>query len=478
MLARSTIWYLGAHIVSGAVSFLSIAVFTRILSPADFGLYGIVLAIVGVTNGFAVEWLRRGYLRLAPARCDGDRGSLFAVTLSLTLALCGLIALAATVWNATGLGLLGLSAPFVWLLIVLVAGRSVYDLVLAHLRAGFEVRWYGATLLGRAVLALLLGAGLGTQVGVTGVLIGLVAGWLLPSFVVLFKRVGNGCLRANALRKGGLAEIVQFSYPLIFVAGLEMSMQFSDRLLLSGLLGSEPAGFYTAVTDLVRNSLVFLMTVVSVAAFPILMRRHDLEGSDAGAGQLADNLVLLAGIAAPTAVALLLARHEITPIMVAAEYREAVLHALPLVVLVGLIFGFKAFYLDHVFHLAKRPGGMVLPGLLGLTVNLVVGYFAIREFGLLGAIYGSGLGYLAAMGMSWHRARRLICLRLPGLDLGKILLAAGVMGLAMSIVDFGEPVPNLIVKVGVGGLAYAALILLFNPRSIRQTVFATQPPER
>src|SRR4051794_22260988 len=62
--------YLVARGVPGIVAFLAIPVFTRLLTPDQYGRYALMLATVSVMNALLFQWLRLALVRYQPAYQD------------------------------------------------------------------------------------------------------------------------------------------------------------------------------------------------------------------------------------------------------------------------------------------------------------------------------------------------------------------------------------------------------------------------
>src|SRR5688500_16102015 len=59
--------YLVARGVPGLISFMAIPLFTRLLSPADYGRYALVAAAAALLNALIFQWLRLSMVRYLPA---------------------------------------------------------------------------------------------------------------------------------------------------------------------------------------------------------------------------------------------------------------------------------------------------------------------------------------------------------------------------------------------------------------------------
>src|SRR4051794_10850449 len=59
--------YLVARGLPGIIAFLAIPLFTRLLEPADYGRYALVIATASLINALVFQWLRLSLVRYLPA---------------------------------------------------------------------------------------------------------------------------------------------------------------------------------------------------------------------------------------------------------------------------------------------------------------------------------------------------------------------------------------------------------------------------
>src|SRR5215212_5265359 len=76
--------YLAARGLPGAIAFLAIPLFSRLLEPAQYGRYALVLAAVNVLNALLFQWLRLSLVRFLPGcgQGNGDAGGRLKSTLA------------------------------------------------------------------------------------------------------------------------------------------------------------------------------------------------------------------------------------------------------------------------------------------------------------------------------------------------------------------------------------------------------------
>src|SRR5256886_16121546 len=88
--------YLIARGLPGIITFLAIPTFTRLLDPADYGRYALVIATVSLLNALLFQWLRLSLVRYLPAYKD-NLAPLKSTLASATLLLVGAMGIIAGV---------------------------------------------------------------------------------------------------------------------------------------------------------------------------------------------------------------------------------------------------------------------------------------------------------------------------------------------------------------------------------------------
>jgi len=66
VLVRHSFIYALARGVPGIVNFLAIVIYTRMMTPGEYGQYALVIAAVGLIDSVLFQWIRLGLLRFLP----------------------------------------------------------------------------------------------------------------------------------------------------------------------------------------------------------------------------------------------------------------------------------------------------------------------------------------------------------------------------------------------------------------------------
>ena len=458
MLLKFTLIYGIGRGIPGIVNFLTIAIYTRLLTPDDYGYYALMVASVGLWNTVLFEWLRLGLLRLFPAQADEPRPLLATL-------LCGYAVIAALAAGVGGIAMVWAAdrafTVLVSLGLALLCAQAWFELNLELVRSQLSAVRYAHITAWRAVVALVCGvtlidAGLGGQGALLGVLVALVVS------VVPFVRETWREVRPAQANRLLLRELLAYGLPLTASLALNFVISSSDRYLIDWLLGTGATGVYAAGYDAVWHSLTLLMMTVNLAGYPIAVRALEQGGVAAARSQVQQNFLLLAVIAAPAATGIAVCAPAIGSVVLGPGFRESAVGLMPWVALGAVIARFKSYYVDLSFHLGRKTIGQVWVMLVGAVVNVVLNLWWIPLFGIYGAAYATIVAYAVALVLGLLAGRQAFPLPAPPLEALKPLLAAGVMAAALWPGRDETGLQALAWQLGLGGVVYSLGLLILD----------------
>lgn len=467
MLLRHSVIYLLARGLPGVINFLAIAIYTRLLSPEDYGRYALVIAGVGFFDVVFFQWLRLALLRFLPAHLEDPKPLLSTVLAGFTLLALltgGLGVLLAFLWpDITWRGLILLAVPLLW-------AQAWFELNLELARSKLQPWRYGLMSGLKAVSALGFGMVLVLWgVGAYGPLLGLLLGMLLVGLLGARRDWGGISLR-EGFSWVKVRPLVIYGLPFVASFALGFVVFSSDRFMLAWFLGEAAAGVYSAGYDLTWQTLGLLAAVINLAAYPLAVRAFESGGWDKARKQLEKNVSILLSVILPATAGFAVLSWPIANLVLGESFREVAL-LLPWIALANLIFSLKVYHADLAYQLSKRT--QYQAGIAGLAavVNLGLNLWWIPLFGMTGAAYATLVAYAVAMLASFVVGRALLPVPLPLLDLGKVAAATMVMTLVLLLLQgFGVEVRSpfwLFLSVAVGGLVYLAAVTFMNVAGVR-----------
>ena len=467
MLVRHSLAYIVTNLVAGLFGFATTLILTRLITPAEYGVFGLGVTLVYFASNLFFDWQATTYLRLGQG--DGDRARttgifvglfLVCVLLSLLLALPITLILPEAL---TGGRLVWFALPCLWCFAWFQFSVRVHMAALEPGRIMVMNVVRGAVgLIGAVTLAWITGNGAWT---------------LLASFA--------GALAGSLVRPGALMhfrapwrervivrDALAFGLPMALAFVISSVSPVINRVLLASMGSLDAAGFYSVGAVLVQNTIGLMAGGVGAAAYTLAVRAHETGQAGRAETQLASNFVLLLALLLPSAVGLAMVAPGLMPHLVGAAFVEPAVRLTPVVATATFIACMRAHHVDTAFHLARRTG--LLTWLFGLVavVELTLGVGLIPHFGYMGPAYAS----LAAMSFGWVLAftvaRRVHGLKLPFGEMIKVFTATAVMAVALDAL----PVTTDLVELGLailgGGLAYAVVVVGLDVMGLRALVLA------
>lgn len=423
MLLRHSAIYLLARGVPGILNFLAIAVYTRLLSPEEYGQYALVVAGVGLFNVVFFQWLRLALGRFFPS-CMHDPESLLSTTLAafiLLVGVTGILGLLILVfWPGKSQGMIIIALLYLWT-------QAWFDLNLTLVTIKLQPKRYGLLMGLKAIISITLGI-LFVLWGFKGFgpLLGLLLGVTIVG-VGLNRHVWSGL---RPVLHSYISPMLRYGLPLTATFALSFIVSSSDRFIIAWYLDKSAAGVYSASYDLGQQTLTLLMMIVNLAAYPLAVRALEQNGVVQAQKQLKQNATLLLAVAIPSTVGFVLLAPNITTIFLGTSFHREAVSLLPWLALATLLSGVRAYHFDLSFQLGRHTLGQVWVVGTAAILNVVLNLWWIPRFGIVGAAYATLAAYMLALLMSIKLGRKVFSIPFPFLDMAKIILASIFMGIA------------------------------------------------
>jgi O-antigen/teichoic acid export membrane protein len=466
MLLRHTSHYLVASAVSAVFGLLSTIVFTRLLSPADYGVYVIGVSTAGVIAAVLFTWVRYAAMRF---QSEGGGVDVRATTLAaycVSVACAPLAFLFVLLVGQHTIAQAGLAT-------MLALGLGLFELGQELLKARLQTRPYVLASVTRCVaaFAFCLPAAFFSASGsiqiiaaamayfVTAAIIAPVV-WRAPRASIEWSRLGVFLSLGVSLTLSGFL----FS----FHAAL-------DRLMIAWFLGDGAAGVYGASADLVRQMILVPAGSVAAAAVPLAVRAMAQGGAREADRQLRAGAELLLAILVPAVIGLALITPYLVALIMGPEFRQTAIQIIPILCFAWFFQSISQSYVHLSYHLAQRPGLVTVQGLLTLAVNMATLWPMIHAFGLVGAavslVVAEGAGTFFGFVLT-ARAHPLPSIWGPLARVGAAATAMGVVIVALQHIFYARSIFALAILILGGGVAYVISAALLNVAQSRNLALA------
>jgi O-antigen/teichoic acid export membrane protein len=470
MFWRGVLGYLPVNVVQGVVGLLTIVVFTRVMTPAQYGAYALAFSATSLVYTALFTWLEAAMARFhAPEAAAGRLPAHFATIYRtfLALALGFPLAAGAILWLVPAPAPLkaaigaGLASIVVRSLLKLaqerrraageVAGAAVIDVV--QTAGGFAIG---------AALALMGFGGAAPLVG-AGAAAGVCLVWALPSEI---RQGRGGAFEARRLRL-----YAAYGLPVALSLILSLVLATTDRFLLAAYLNEASVGAYHAGYSLANRTLDVIFIWLGMAGGPAAIAAFERGGAPALREAAAEQAAFMVALTLPAAAGLAFVARPLAELMIGPALREGAAHVTPWIAASAFLAGVTTYYFHTAFTLARRTRLLMLAMAVPALANLVLNAVLIPRLGLDGALWATLVSYVLGAGASWALGRRALALPIPSRALAASGLATLGMSLAVAAVPaVGGPV-ELFAKAMVGAGVYGLLAFALNVAGVRPAAF-------
>lgn len=393
-IRANMVWYSAPSFLAKGISFLLLPVYTRMLSPSEFGTAAVALAVGGILNLLIAPGIEGVYLRWAyRARALGEARELVAGTVVRIHLGCvvGAAALLLVLARPVSEVLMWGIPP--WPFFYIVLGTVGLSSLAAPLKASWRtqhradkvalVQIVHALIAAVAILIALLIL----RWGAISILLGdFVAGVLLLPLYLRAIREG--------IRTGFNASGFIVMLPIVLgVAGQTLAtwvLSGLDRVLLNRLAGASEVGLYTAAYQI--GAIIMLAAVVFNMEWKVLI--FDLAtGPTASRDVLRSLWTRSIGLFLIGGSLVSLLSGEIAARLLGAEYVSGG-KIIPLVVLLGVL-QVPVMFLNNASWAVQKVSQSTAASLAAAGVCLVANLVLIPRFGAAGAAWAGILAYTA-----------------------------------------------------------------------------------
>lgn len=476
-LGRHTLVYLLGRVGTGGVGLLTLVVFTRVLTPADYGRYAVLVAVASLISAGGFEWLRQCLVRFGTGTgTDASRqpllGTLGAVFAILLLATAAIAILALFLADAERLPF-HVDALEICAICVLAWATAWFELTADARRAALAPWRYSVAIFSRAAFCLSAGAGVAMLThDAVHVVMGVAMGYLLASLLAM-PRWLRGFFIIGHARWREARRLLRYGLPLCLTLSLSLVLSTVDRLMLAGMRDITEAGVYASAYNLAQFSLGTVLSGLALGSLPLAVGAF--RGNDRQAVQnlLQRNLLFGFALALPAMVGLCLLAAALGRLLLG-NYQVNTSALVIGIVAVGTgLSALRSYCVDVVFLLEQRTWlqSLVVGG--AALLNVMLNYWWIPTWGAVGAAVATLVSYAAAYVGSSLLSRRYMRVHVDIRQLAGVLLACIVM--AIPVWWLGGADAGLLrvsVAIGVGGTVYAALVYAFDLAEIRTLISA------
>ena len=448
---RSGIGYTLGNMLIKGINFLTLPIFSRLLSPEDFGVYNVFAsydAILFVIIGLAM------HASIQSANLE-FRGQINRYTSSVTLIyiLNGAVLMAvAMLFRQSLSNLLGLPPVAVTLLVVGSFASAVLTLYNTRISLDYAYKKYllvsACSSLSNVAVSLILILTVFRENRALGRIIGSVVPLFVISLVLLlsFYRKERPKPSKTYWKFG-----VKYSLPIVPHGISQVLLAQCDRIMIRSLVSDAAAGIYSLAGN-IKLVLVIITDSIGTAWNTWFFSQMD-KGERKSVQKRA---VQLMGLFFVLTVGLMAIAPELVWILGGEEYALGKFVAIPMVLDAFILFLYNIIVPAEYY--AKKTTYIMAGTMVATVVNLVLNYIFIKQYGFIAAAYTTLASYVLYVVMHCIISRKLMGFFV--LPIGWMLLGCGAVG-ALAALDLWF-VDSLIVRWSLCAVVVipTALVLL------------------
>lgn len=383
---KATLWFLICLFLQKGISFIATPVFTRIMSPSEFGAYNVWISWFGVATVIVSLNLFCGVYTSGIIKFSNDRKTYSQSLVSLNLVLCISWLLLYLFFDNYFNVLLGCSNIQMLCMIFLIWTSSIYSFWASEQRVDLKYKqMVCVTLLlsiSKPIVCFFLVINFSDKVTarIVGVLIteAVICTPLILHYISQEQRFFNLKYWKYALF---------FNIPLVPHYLSQVIITNSDRIMISYFDSDKSAGIYSLGASVAQVVSVFC-TAFFMSIEPWLYKKLK-NGEIENISTVAYTTFSIIGI---LNLMLIIMAPEAVKIFAPFEYYEAIWIVPPLAC--GIFFSFQyTFYAVFEFYY-KKTHLIALATFVGAFLNLIGNYFLIPVYGYQAAAYTSLLCYI------------------------------------------------------------------------------------
>lgn len=388
--------YFGANILNAAIPFLLLPILTRVLTPAEYGTIAMFLVMVSIFSAFTGLSVHGAigvrYFQLSKE----DLADYVTICIGILVVSTTAVLLIVMVLHQWIIKVSGISLD--WLIVaVLVSGLQFLINIRLSLWQVSEMPWhYGSFQISRSLLdallslVLVLGLGMAWQ----GRLIGYGTAILLVGVIALIWLYNDQLLRRTDTWKIHAKDALRFGVPLIphVIGGILIAT--SSQILIKNMLSIKDIGVYAVALQL-GGAMGIISDAFVKAYAPWLYKKIQEEQKHKVV--LSTYLCILFFLLAGLITSLII--NYLTPYIIGQSFSE--IQNLTTIIVIAYSFTGMYYSVAGFFFFSSKTSYISIITLLSGITSLLISYFLILQYGLIGAATGLLIFNILSFILTW-----------------------------------------------------------------------------
>lgn len=389
---KATVVYMIASVFTQGVNFLTLPIYTRLLSTADMGVMTTFVSWYSIIYTIGTLSLTSTSMSIAMMKFENKRDQYQSICLVLSTISAIVFTIAYfTMKNIFHFGEL-FSTPIMIIISLLMIFQPALDSF--YLRQRYEYKYKSVLLVSILtsvlsvifpilVIYILKKYNGGTDLAEARIVIQYGVMILVSIIIyIIIMRKGH-CLYENVMVKFAL----RMSAPLIIHTLAKNILDTSARLMISTMCGNSAAGIFGTVYNISMIALI-VWNAINAAVVPYIFETLKVKKYDA-VERLVFKVLLLFSM---VSIVITLIAPEILSVMTTKEYYSAV-HMIPAIA-AGIYFTAVYGIYGNMLLYAEKPMMVMIATTIAALANIGLNYILIIKFGYMAAAYATLLSFI------------------------------------------------------------------------------------
>ncbi|MFW6016695.1 MAG: oligosaccharide flippase family protein [bacterium] len=465
-IIKDIVGYIPSKIVPALVGILTVSIYTRLLTPEDYGLYSLVTTTVSIITSIIFGWINNSGMRYYQMyKEEGNEESFlstsfWAIILLFLIVLLVFFAFFSLFENEL------LSLLKIGIFIVLV--QELYKFFIIIIRARRNSLKYSIYSSALSIFKLILATTVlyFTDMGVKGLLISIIISTTVFVLLELYLYIKLSKIKF-LISKEILNRVFKYGIPLIGVSVAGLILSVADRYMIQYYLGEKAVGIYSAGYRIAEIGIQNIFKILMLAAFPVIIKKYVKHGEKSAANMIKKFLDYYFLILIPAVFGIWALSKDIVNVLLGDQFAEA--YTLLPWVAVGVFALGLTQYVNKPFELKERTKGLFFLLLFSCITNIVLNIYFIPCFGIIGAAYSTLVSYSSYLLISSIISSNFFSLKISFTTFFKSLLSSVIMFFlirGLILFDLEYNIILIFIKVILGIIVYSISLIILREKNI------------
>ena len=442
---KAGLGYTIGNVLVKGINFLTLPLFSRLLTTAEFGVYNVFLsydAILSVLVGFAMA------TSVKSAHYEFKKTDEYVSSISLIYILNSVLYLAIILIGGQRLSSwMGFSELVLLLLVPFSFGGAIIQLYNERISLDYEYKKYLIVALlnsvGNVIVSLILIVTVFRNQRDVGRIVGTAATIFAIAAVLLLRMYVKAPPRFNKkFWKFGLL----YSLPIVPHGISQVLLAQCDRIMISRMVSESAAGIYSLAGNL-KLVLTVVSTSIGVSWSTWFFSKMDKGESE----DIQKNSSLLVRMFLIITIGLMALSPEIIYVLGGKEYDLGKYVAVPMIMDAFILFLYNIIVPSEYY--TKKTQYIMMGTLIAAVINLITNYIFIKMFGFVAAAYTTLLSYVCYLVLHIVISKRLVKFEVVK---WKLIIISALMVAVTGAFDLAF-IESIILRYVVCAVAVAAL---------------------